>query len=398
MKDIFLIGIDGGATKISGWQILINDKTGTFSSSDNNIAREYRDYPGFNPDFKPLDLQIQLAEMHQDIKLTDDEIAQSDAYMTACADVITDFFKISGGRKLLVGIGMPGLKTQDKRGIAALANGPRMPYFAREVENKLKNKGVELFSPVAMLGSDADYCGVGEEFAENGQFRSSVNAYYLGGGTGIADAIKLNGKLIAFDQIKDWIAKTWEMKTDIGLSLERFTSASGIQYIYSKNSGIPVEKLNEKGIFPPHILKYAIDKNLFAIISLNEVSHNLAKLIFERITTIYFGWQDHFGFINPNRTPLESNHEYKGILLDKIIIGQRLGDLVQESIGTGILFEKIIHVLTELTIEIEDVNFKKHYLSESKFNKDLIYISNLREAPAIGAGIDAYLTKFDKKC
>jgi hypothetical protein len=32
-----------------------------------------------------------------------------------------------------------------------------------------------------------------------------------------------------------------------------------------------------------------------------------------------------------------------------------------------------------------------HYLTDGKFNLELIAISKLREAPAIGAGVDAWL-------
>lgn len=390
-----LIGIDGGATKISAWEIIYDKKNNTFSLGSTNVFREYRHYDEFIQDFSPVELSVQLAEMNGDIGLTQDEMVQGEVYMNACTDVITELAAKHRDKKILIGIGMPGLKTADKRGIAALANGPRMPYFANVVESKLKERGIKLYDKVAKLGSDADYCGIGEEYAEKGEFKNCKNAYYLGGGTGIADAIKLKGRLIPFDEIKDWIAKTWELKSEDGLSLERYTSASGIQFIFSLNSGLTIEKLNEKRIFPPQILEAALNNDINAINTLKQISKNLAQLIFERITTVYFGWNHHFEFINPNRQALESEHPYKGTLFDKIIIGQRLGDLLMESIGTGILFDEMIELLMEMTKGIADINFKKHYLTDNIFNKDLICFSNLREAPAIGAGIDAYLTKFN---
>lgn len=391
---MILIGIDGGATKINAWEVLFNKKENTFELGSQNIIKEYRHYDEYIQSFKPVELSVQLNEMTGDIELTQDELVQGEVYIRACADVITEFAFKNKDKKILAGIGMPGLKTSDKRGIVALANGPRMPYFAQLVEQKLEERGVKLYSKIAVLGSDADYCGIGEEYCDLGQFRDCKNAYYLGGGTGIADAIKLNGKLYPFDEIKDWIPKTWEMKSNSGLSLERYSSASGIQFIYSQKSGKSVEELNNKSIFPPQILKEAIDGDKNAINTMEEVSYNIASLLFERMTTLYFGWQNHFEFINPNKAKPITDHEFKGSFFDKLIIGQRLGDLMQISKGTGILFETVISHLTDFVLKSADSDFIHHYVFEDKFDESLIHFSALREAPAIGAGIDAYLRKF----
>ena len=96
-----------------------------------------------------------------------------------------------------------------------------------------------------------DYCGIGELYASDGSFQNTRNAYYLGGGTGAADALLLRGKLVPFDRIKPWMAKTWELKNHQELSLERFASASGFQFLYSVHSNIPIERLNADNIFPP---------------------------------------------------------------------------------------------------------------------------------------------------
>ena len=133
---------------------------------------------------------------------------------------------------------MPGMKTKDKHGISAIANGPRMPKYCQYIENKLEKNGIELLTPIDHLGSDADYCGLGEEFSSDGSFTNYKNSYYIGGGTGVADALKLNDKVTPFDQTKKWIAKTWEMKNDYGISMERYTSASGIQSIYGNYANI----------------------------------------------------------------------------------------------------------------------------------------------------------------
>ncbi|MBK7096081.1 MAG: hypothetical protein IPH57_13920 [Saprospiraceae bacterium] len=85
-----LIGIDGGATKISAWEIIYDKKNNTFSLGSTNVVREYRHYDEYIQDFSPVGLSVQLAEMNGEIDLTQDEMVQGEVYMNACTDVITE--------------------------------------------------------------------------------------------------------------------------------------------------------------------------------------------------------------------------------------------------------------------------------------------------------------------
>ena len=391
MKNILLIGIDGGATKVSGWVINYREQTHLFQISDINLQKKYSDYPDFNPGFTPVDIKTQLDEMNKEIHLTNEEKKQGEVYMKTVADVIIWLLKKFPEKNVLIGIGMPGLKTADKRGISAIANGPRMPGFSEYIELRIKEENLTLGSPIAHLGSDADYCGLGEEYSANGLFRDVQNAYYLGGGTGVADALKLKGELIPFDQTKSWIAKAWEMQGDRGISFERYASAAGIQFIYSHYSNIPVEELNNNHIYPPQILEKALSDDKAAVDTINDVSINIATLIYERITTIYSGWSGLFSFVNPARELTEKDHKYRGVLLDRIIIGQRLGDLLNDSKQTPLLWSRVIERLSELFNKNNENRLKKKYLQNGRFRKEFITISKLRESPAIGAGVDAWL-------
>ncbi len=391
MKNILLIGIDGGATKVSGWVINYREQTHLFQISDINLQKKYSDYPDFNPGFTPVDIKTQLDEMNKEIHLTNEEKKQGEVYMKTAADVIIWLLKKFPEKNVLIGIGMPGLKTADKRGISAIANGPRMPGFSEYIELRIKEENLTLGSPIAHLGSDADYCGLGEEYSANGLFRDVQNAYYLGGGTGVADALKLKGELIPFDQTKSWIAKAWEMQGDRGISFERYASAAGIQFIYSHYSNIPVEELNNNHIYPPQILEKALSDDKAAVDTINDVSINIATLLYERITTIYSGWSGLFSFVNPARELTEKDHKYRGVLLDRIIIGQRLGDLLNDSKQTPLLWSRVIERLSELFNKNNENRLKKKYLQNGRFRKEFITISKLRESPAIGAGVDAWL-------
>ena len=394
-SDPIIIGIDGGATKVSGWLITQDESSAKFSIADLNVQKKYADYSEHIPNFTPVDIKTQLSEMKGDIHLTETEKIQGSVYTRCASDVIIELLKHFPNQKALVGIGMPGLKTPDKRGIVALANGPRMPKYAFHIEININKAGLNLAAPIHHLGSDADYCGLGEEYSQDGLFSDVQNAYYLGGGTGVADAMKLKGDITPFDDVKYWMAKAWEMKGKGDLSLERYASASGIQHIYSLKSGISVQTLNEKSIYPPQILKRAIDGEKAAVDCMDSVAENIADLLFERMTTLYEGWQSPFKFVNPARESLKTNHPFRGQYFSRIIIGQRLGDLMKEAKETSILWIPMIDHLTSSITQHLDSNFKNAYLKSVELNPDLIHFSNLREAPAIGAGVDAILSEKD---
>ncbi|RMF08653.1 MAG: hypothetical protein D6762_05205, partial [Candidatus Neomarinimicrobiota bacterium] len=229
-----LIGIDGGATKISGAGIRRDPRTGQFTFRSEPVEIPLASTDSFSPEFKPVDLQSQLQDLSRgEFHLTEAEIRQGTAFVEATRQVIRSCVPGDSSPPILVGIGLPGLKTADRRGISAMANGPRMPEFCADLERLLRRDSISLLAPIHHLGSDADYCGLGEEYAEEGAFTGWEHAYYLGGGTGAADALKLKGVLLPLDATKDWLAKTWELQSPEGLSMERFASAGGIQAVYA---------------------------------------------------------------------------------------------------------------------------------------------------------------------
>ena len=390
-KQILLIGIDGGATKVSAWEIVYNARHSTFSLGTVSASRSYREISGFIPDFIPVDLNTQLNERDSEINLTEDEKQQAEVYIQACALAVEELVKKKRCRDVLIGVGMPGLKTVNKRGIAVVANGPRMLDYAQELEEKLMSRNIHLVSFINHLGSDADYCGMGENYSEEGLFRNVTNAYYLGGGTGVADALKLDGKLLTFDQAQSWISKTWEMKSLEGLPLERVTSVSGMQRTYAEFAGKSVEELNIKKIYPLQIAALAKQGEAAAVKAFEVVNRNLARLLYERIVTLNAGWKGLFDFVNPNRPKLNPEHGHIGKRFDTIILGQRLGDLFEDLIGNEVVKQPIQKQLNDLIShsELLDDSAKAHYK-----NIDVIVkTSKLREAPALGAGIDAFLSK-----
>ncbi len=395
--DYTLIGIDGGATKVSGWIVNYLSEEKSYRLSEHHAELPYASIEGHVTDFTPVEIQKQLPQREGGkIDITDEESVQGQTYIEATARVVQELYTLGGEKPLLIGIGMPGLKTTDQRGINAIANGPRMPEYCTSLEKKLTASGLNLLTPVARLGSDADYCGVGEFYAAEGSFRNINNAYYLGGGTGAADALLLKGKLVPFDQIKSWMAKTWEMKNDLDLSFERYASASGLQFIYARHSGKSVDSLNKSKIYPPQIALMVEEGNDAAIKTYQEVAAYLAMLIFERISTLFCGSIGLIKFINPRKDSLEAVHLYRGEIFERIIIGQRLGDLMASPTGQKVLTEPFLKELSTIINNADCIpeQAKSEYLKEGTFDKAKLVFSKLREAPALGAGIDAHLAHF----
>ncbi|NOZ74508.1 MAG: ROK family protein, partial [FCB group bacterium] len=290
MSSPFCVGLDGGATKISGALLKRDVTSGQFSLVGVPKEIPLASCSGFSPEFHPVDIAVQLREMDaKTISTTKSEQAQEMAFLEASVKAIQACIPATDDRPVLIGMGLPGLKTPDQRGIAAMANGPRMPEFASRLEAMVQDRGIRLARPIHRLGSDADYCGIGEEYAVDGNFSAVRNAYYLGGGTGAADALKLNGKLVPLDHTKTWLAKTWELKSDEGLSLERFASAGGIQAVYAQISGQDVNDVIAEKIYPDVILDRAVQQEPAATETMNLVARRLADLLAERIVTTYRG-------------------------------------------------------------------------------------------------------------
>lgn len=392
MKDpLVLIGVDGGATKTAAWSMIYDEKEGGFSLGEDHASCAYADIQGFLSDFKPVPILRQLKEREAGIlELTQKELQQAETYVEACTRVIRSLVEQSQGQSFVIGLGMPGLKTSDRRGIEVLANGPRMPDFSARLEQKLSAKGIQLLIPISHLGSDADYCGIGENFATEGLFKEVENAYYLGGGTGVADALKLKGKLLPLDHCKAWMAKTWEMKSPEGLSLERYTSVGGLQALYAEISGRDVATLNASSIYPLQIAEKAGKGEKDAMKVMEIAAINLSLLVFERISTLYAGSRNTLAYINPNKVQLSPEHPYLKEVFERIIIGQRLGELFSSPQGFKQLREPFIEKLSRRIQESDllDLNAKAHYQQLDA----IIQSSKLREAPAMGAGIDAYFT------
>ena len=392
MDNLILLGIDGGASKVLINRVILHTDPIRFSAVRPRIEVSYSSSEYFKSGFKPVALKTQLKERNDDaLNQTPGEKNQELAIIDTFQRAIKAILPPNCNQKqILIGIGLPGLKTSDKRGINAMANGPRMPQFLTNLENALRAAGLTSLDAIHDLGSDADYCGLGERWGDHGAFRDVSDAYYIGVGTGVADALLLDGHLVPFDDIKPWMAKSWEIVREDGATYESIISAKGIQQQYADLTEQNVETLISNNIFPWQIYEFAMDGDEHAKAIVTTVANAFAELFFNRIKALAVG--DPSQKLIQTGRKLEDNHPFLGKVLKRIVIGQRLGDIWQFPDFAPLFKDPVFAQLSGL-IHQSDLPqvIKNGYLTQTKrLDDEFIIGSELRHAPALGAAVDAY--------
>lgn len=381
MKNVLLIGVDGGATEVKAHAATCADfaQARGLALRPETAARVYQRLP----EFKPLPVAEQLAQRDGDrIERTPAEVEQARLFIQAAADAIVDVAGQCKARRVLVGEGMPGLKTPDGRGINVINNGPRMPDYLAQLEALLAAAGLELAAPIAALGSDADYCGLGEEHAADGLFREVDSAYYVGCGTGIADALKLRGALVPFDATKPWLLKSWQIPSALGLTFEKLVSASSMNRVFHDLRPAAAAE----GTFPEVA---AAEGDGVAVAWMQTVALVLAELIFERIWTLKNGRAE-AAYRGDAYAKLTPEHPYQGLIFDRVIIGQRLGLMYADTKYHAVFGDRVDACLTAFIAGSGDGELELAYLSANgRLKPGLLCASRLRAAPALGAAVAA---------
>jgi len=392
MDDIVLIGVDGGASKVLVHKVDILTNPMRFVALKPYIEVAYSTSESYNSKFKPIVLSRQLKEHRSNtVKQTTTEAEQEVALVDSFTKAIRTILGQNVTQDVIIGVGLPGLKTKNGRGISAMANGPRMPKFLDKLEKSLKKEGHKSLHPIQVIGSDADYCGLGEHWGDAGGMRGVKSAYYIGVGTGIADAMLLKSKSIPFDACKPWIAKTWEMMADEELSYENLLSAKGIQSRYAVLTDTTVEELDKAEIFPWQIYERALAGEEAATEIVDSTAQALSELLFHRIQTLALGAPE--TILQDGSRTLETEHEFLGEVFERIVVGQRLGDIWEFKKFTPLLLDPVNEKLGRMIHSSAlPADVKSLYLTKTnRLRDDLIIHSELRHAPALGAAVDAYL-------
>ena len=188
---------------------------------------------------------------------------------------------------------------KEKDGISIMANGPRNPYMLKELnENIAKNIGLNI--KLKKIYDDSLSCVNGERFSPKGKLKEVSDAIYIGGGTGIADGILHNKKLIDLSMYEN-LKKSWEIIMPNGDTIEECMSLAGLCKKWEKRKPISIELLND-------LFDKASEKHEMASDIIETAGQAFQLLIDERMNF----------FKAYNRFP------------EKIVIGQRMGQILKK--------------------------------------------------------------------
>ena len=267
MSDDLLAGIDCGATKVMVQSGAYCSKTSKISPGSIYHELHYSDHPGWNFNFKPIPLKIQKNEYQSsNISLTNEEIDQGNVMI----ETIVSSIKIIEDYK--IGLCFPGLKSHE--GVVVMANGPRIPNLTHHI------------NPVKNILNDSDCCVIGELKSTIGMMQDTENGIYIGGGTGIADGIILNGKILnLMDTVG--VPRCWEINVSSNDTVETLLSPAGMIKRYNdqndKKVKVMAELIHKKGF------NKIMDDALKAFLKLVKIRERFFKSQNEEIQEIVIG-------------------------------------------------------------------------------------------------------------
>lgn len=191
MSKNHFVGLDCGASKILYQKASFNFDLDLVIPSGNSIERLYSNNKNWIESFEPVSIQTQLKQFSKNvIVITSEEESQGKVIIEEIKKLLalTDQNNLS--------ICFPGLKSNE--GVCVMKNGPRIPFLKKKL-----NLNQHIFN-------DSDCCTIGEWKSSIGCMINIKNAIYIGGGTGIADGIIMNGKILNFNDNSD-LKRSWEM-------------------------------------------------------------------------------------------------------------------------------------------------------------------------------------------
>jgi hypothetical protein len=374
-----LIGVDGGASEVKAHEVvaLPRGEGPTLGLGAASFCSLYARARGFRP--LPVASQL-LAHERGKIVLRGMEGAQGRLWLETGARAILAVAAQASRTRARLGVCMPGLKTADGRGIAVMRNGPRIPDYLDRLEAMLAAGGLVLTRPVARLSSDGEASAHGEEMDEHGLLRGIACAYYVGGGTGLAEALKIGGAILGFDALRGSMRKAWQMESSGGRNLEDLLSPRGMNAAWAALSGrrLPLapEDLPERR---------ALRGDDRAASVLREAAEALAELAVDRMLVLRRGSRE--GSASGERAAggTRGARIAANTFLDRIVFGQRLGAILADTELRRVFRDPAEEALARRIVTTGDGALRKHYLDGSTLRPGLLVPSLLREAPAIGA-------------
>ena len=267
MSDDLLAGIDCGATKVMVQSGVYSSTTSKISPGPINQEFYYSDHPDWDSKFMPVPLDTQKSEYRSDnISLSYEEINQSNVII----DTIVSSIKIIEDHK--IGLCYPGLKNH--KGIVVMANGPRIPNLTHYIH------------PVKNILNDSDCCVIGELKSTIGMMQDTRNGIYIGGGTGIADGIILNGEILNLINTVG-VPRCWEINVSSNETVETLLSPAGMIRKYNDQNNEKVKVLAD--LIHKKEFNKIMDDALRAFLKLIKVRERFFKSQNEEVQEIVIG-------------------------------------------------------------------------------------------------------------
>ena len=267
MNDDLLAGIDCGATKVMIQSGVYSSTTNKISPGSINHEFYYSDHPDWNSKFIPVPLDTQKSEYQSDnISLSYEEINQGNVII----DTIVSSIKIIEDHK--IGLCYPGLKNH--KGIVVMANGPRIPNLTHHIH------------PVKNILNDSDCCVTGELKSTIGMMQDTRNGIYIGGGTGIADGIILNGEILNLINTVG-VPRSWEINVSSNETVETLLSPAGMIRKYNDQNNEKVKVLAD--LVHKKEFNKIMDDALRAFLKLVKVREQFFKSQNEEVQEIVIG-------------------------------------------------------------------------------------------------------------
>ena len=269
----------------------------------------------------------------------------------ACGAILGLGLDPARGARPLIGLCAPGLKTADGRGIRAALHGPRIPDFAAELERRLAQAGLVPARPLGPLAADGLAAGTGEWLGALGRLSGLQQGYYLGGGSGVAECLLLDGLPRAPEGAGLGLDRAWEALACDGRSYEVHLSAAGLNRDWSAlGTGLPEAA--------------AAAGNRRAVELFRERTLRLADWCLGRLSLV---------------------HHRAGRVLERIVVGQRLGGLFLDPALAAHFARPARERLAERIAVQGPRAVAEVWLRDGALAPERLVGSDLREAPAIGA-------------
>lgn len=365
-----LVGVDGGATSVRAHVVVVR---GGLLAATGAAAAETFAADGVV--FEPVPLAQQLDEQARGATTPTaaerrESAARARSLAAATARALAAELGLDpqapaqelaarlAGRALRIGWCWPGLKSADGRGVLVAKNGPRALDFAGEVESALRERGIELASPLPPPMSDGLACGLGERLAEQGALRGVQHGWYFGGGTGLAEAALVDGAVRTVDALGPGWKRGWELRSrTLQTGYEELLSARGVDEAWRA----------AKGTSPPagtHAVDAALAGDEAARTVLRRSAAALAELAMERLLRL---------------------HADRGLVLQRVVVGQRLGAwLADERLADCLSSVLRAELASRLASEAPPAVLRT-WLPEGVERPERVVASLLHAAPALGA-------------